>query len=130
MNPKLTNGVTSNPLSKVLVTIVLAVTLIPSLTAQDKHEKNCDGLHAAISGEVVRRDPPNTQPPFVMLTFVLLNDSETSINAVEGSWQIVIDGKELKDSGFIFGKWPPTSSGLGSFETWRVISAWKRARTK
>jgi hypothetical protein len=102
MNPKPTDGV---PLSqKMLATVaLLALTLIPSLAAQGEHENTCGGLHAAIGGEVVRRDPLATQSPYVMLTFVLLNDSEAPINTVEGSWQIVIDGKELKDSGLIFG---------------------------
>jgi hypothetical protein len=105
MNPKLTRVAISNPLSrKMLMTVaLLAVTVIPHLTAQDKHEKTCGGLHAAIGGEVVRRDPLATQSPYVMLTFVLLNDSDAPINTVEESWQIVIDGKELKDSGLIFG---------------------------
>jgi hypothetical protein len=105
MNPKLTR--------KMLVTIVLAVILVPYLIAQDKHDKACNGLHAAIGGEVVRRDPSDTQPPFVMLTFVLLNDSEASIDTAGESWQIVIDGKELKDSGFIFGNGPQPVGGWG-----------------
>jgi hypothetical protein len=117
MNRKLTNGAISNPLSrKMLVTVaLLAVTLIPYLTAQDKPENTCGGLHAAISGEVVRRDPLATQSPYVMLTFVLLNDSEAPINTVEGSWQIVIDGKELKDSDSIFG------NGLQPVGGWGVL---------
>jgi hypothetical protein len=81
MNSKLTSNV---PLSqKMLATVaLLALTLIPSLAAQDEHENTCGGLHAAISGAVVRRDPLATQSPYVMLTFV---------------------GKELKGSGLIFG---------------------------
>ena len=118
MNPNLTNGVISNRLSgKMLATVaVLAVTLIPSLTAQIELEKNCGGLHAAIRGELVRRDPPYTQPPFVMLTFILLNDSDAPINAVEGGWQIVIDGKELKDSDSIFGNGPGPVGGYGTLK--------------
>jgi uncharacterized protein affecting Mg2+/Co2+ transport len=107
MNPKLTR--------KMLVTIVLAVILIPYLIAQDKHEKTCGGLHAAIGGEVVRRDPLATQSPYVMLTFVLLNDSDAPINTVEESWQIVIDGKELKESDIIFG------NGLRPVGGWGVL---------
>ena len=116
MNPKLTNGVISNPLSRqMLVTIaLLALILIPSLTAQDKHD-SCGGLHAAIGGEVVRRDPLATQSPYVMLTLVLLNDSDAPINTVEESWQIVIDGKELKESDIIFG------NGLRRVGGWGVL---------
>jgi hypothetical protein len=103
MIPSLSIRVLSNQLlGKILVTVtVLVATLIPSIAAQEKLEANCGALHAAIRGELVRRDPPYTQPPFVMLTFILLNDSESPINAVEGGWKIVIDGKELEDSNSI-----------------------------
>lgn len=49
-----------------------------------------------------------------MLTFILLNDSERPINAVEGGWKIVIDGKELEDSDFIFGNGPQPGGGWGT----------------
>jgi hypothetical protein len=112
MNPKLTNRASL----KMLVTVaLLAVTLISYLAAQDEHDKTCGGLHASISGEVVRRDPLATQSPYVMLTFVLLNDSDAPINTAEESWQIVIDGKELKDSGLIFG------NGLRPVGGWGVL---------
>ena len=95
-----------------VIVAVFAATILP-LIAQDKPEASCGGLHAAIRGELVRRDPPYTQPPFVMLTFILLNDSEAPINAVEGAWKIVIDGKELKDSDIIFGNGPGPVGGYG-----------------
>jgi hypothetical protein len=96
MKPSLTNGVLSNRLSrKMLVTgVVLIATLIPSLAAQDEPEKNCGGLHVAIRAELVRRDPPYTQPPFVMVTFILLNDGESPVNSTEEGWKLFIDGKE------------------------------------
>jgi hypothetical protein len=93
---------------------MLVASLIPFIAAQTTPEHNCGGLHAAIRGEVVRRDPPYTQPPFVMLSFILLNDSERPINAAEGGWQIVIDGQELKDSDFIFGNGPAPTGGWGT----------------
>ena len=92
---------------------VFATTIVPFMAAQDKREVSCGALHAAIRGELVRRDPPYTQPPFVMLSFILLNDSEVPINAAEGGWQIVIDGKEVKDSDFIFGNGPGPTGGWG-----------------
>jgi len=95
------------------IAAVLVTTLVPFTAAQERTEKSCGGLHAAIRGELVRRDPPYTQPPFVMLTFILLNDSDAPVNAVEGGWQIVIDGKELKDSDFIFGNGPGPIGGYG-----------------
>jgi hypothetical protein len=118
MNPNLTNGVRSNWLSgKMLVAaVVLVAALIPSAVAQDNRERNCTGLYAAIRGELVRRDPPYTQPPFVMLTFILLNDSEAPVNAVEGGWKIINDGKELRDSDFIFGNGPQPVGGYGTLK--------------
>jgi hypothetical protein len=95
---------------------VLVTTLVPFSVAQEKLEKSCGGLHAAIRGELVRRDPPYTQPPFVMLTFILLNDSDAPVNAVEGGWQIVIDGKVLKDSDFIFGNGVTPVEGFGTLK--------------
>jgi hypothetical protein len=96
-----------------IITAVFVTTIVPFVAPQDKREVSCGGLHAAIRGELVRRDPPYTEPPFVMLTFIVLNDSDAPINAVEGGWQIVIDGKELKDSDFIFGNGPGPVGGYG-----------------
>lgn len=98
-----------------LVTMLAAI-LVPSIAAQNTSEESCGGLHAAIRGELVRRDPPYTQPPFVMLSFILLNDSEKPINAAQGGWKIVIDGKDLEDSGFIFGNGPGPVGGWGTLK--------------
>jgi hypothetical protein len=46
-----------------------------------------------------------------MLTFVLLNDSETPVDVEAGSWKIVLDGSELSDSGMIFGNGPTPEGG-------------------
>lgn len=42
-----------------------------------------------------------------------MNDSEKPINAAEEGWTIVIDGKELEDSGHIFGNGPGPVGGWG-----------------
>jgi hypothetical protein len=99
-----------------VIAAVFAITVVPFMGVQEKRKVSCSGLHAAIRGELVRRDPPYTEPPFVTLTFILLNDSDASINAAEGGWQIVIDGKELKDSGFIFGNGPGPVGGYGALK--------------
>jgi hypothetical protein len=98
MTPKLLHRLKSNPLSQLhIIMAFLTLAFIPSLTAQDKHDKTCGGLHASISGEVVRRDPLATQSPYVMLTFVLLNDSDAPLipqkragrlSSMARSWQI------------------------------------------
>jgi len=116
MIPSLSISPLSGRLSGKMLVAVLAATLITSIAAQDRSEQNCAGLHAAIRGELVRRDPPYTQPPFVMLTCILLNDSEAPINAVDGGWKIVIDGKELEDSDFIFGNGPGPVGGWGTLK--------------
>ena len=52
----------------------------------------------------------------MMVAFRLLNDSETTQNTAPESWQIVIDGKELEDSGMIFGNGPEPTGGYGTLE--------------
>jgi hypothetical protein len=46
-----------------------------------------------------------------MLTFVLLNDSETPLDVESGSWRIVINGSERNDSGMLFGNGPVPEGG-------------------
>jgi hypothetical protein len=92
----------------------LAAIIIPCIAARSAPEQACGGLHAAIRAELVRRDPPYTQPPFVMLTFVLLNDSEKPINTVEEGWKIVVDGKDVEESDFIFGNGVTPVGGWGT----------------
>lgn len=105
--------VPSSRLSGKLLVAMLAAILIPSIAAQNTSEQRCGGLHAAIRGELVRRDPPYTEPPFVMLSFILLNDSEKPINAAEQGWTIAIDGKVLEDSDYIFGNGAQPHGGWG-----------------
>ena len=100
-------------LGRMLIGTVAAI-VIPCIATPSAPEQTCGGLHAAIRGQLVRRDPPYTQTPFVMLTFILLNDSEKPVNAVEGGWKIVIDGKDLGDSDFIFGNGPHPEGGWGT----------------
>ena len=117
MIPKISIPALSHRLSGTVLITVLVATLIPSIAAQDEPQRICaGGLHAAIRGELVRDNPPYAQPPFVMLTFILLNDSEKPINAVEEGWKIVIDGKELTDSDFIFCCGPRPAGGWGTLK--------------
>lgn len=66
-------------------------------------EHNCSGLHAGIGAQVLRDDPNGSRPAFVNLSLILLNDGQSPINSTAGGWQIVIDGKELSDSSYLFG---------------------------
>jgi hypothetical protein len=109
---RLANGI-------VLFTMLAAVCLIPTALAQETpagniiSDENCGDLHAGIRAELVRRDPAYTQPPFVMLNFILLNDGEAPINSTAGAWKISIDGKELNNSGWILGNGPRPTNGYG-----------------
>jgi hypothetical protein len=67
--------------------------------------------------EFVRRNPPFTQPAYVMVSFVVLNDDDKPIDASEASWKLTIDGRELDDSGMIFG------NGLRPVGGWKTLNA-------
>ncbi len=98
---------------------IMAVCFVPQvagpriLQATKQVEQSCVGLHAGIRAELVRRDPNYSRPAFVMVSFILLNDGETPMNSTKGGWQIVIDGKELSDSGYIFGNGFQPDGGWG-----------------
>jgi hypothetical protein len=103
---------------RIAVTIVFPLLLASAILAHTTTPKtpskggglaeNCPGLHAGIRAQII---PPYTETPSVMLTFVLLNDSETPLDVEAGSWRIVINGGELKDSGWIFGNGPEPEGG-------------------
>lgn len=73
------------------------------LLRSDVTERSCSGLHAGIRAQLVRDDPNGSRPAFVILSFILLNDGQSPINSTAGGWQIVIDGKDLSDSSYLFG---------------------------
>ena len=79
-------------------------------------DNNCRGLHAGIRAEFVKRDPSNNQTPFVEVSFILLNDGDTSQDTSPGTWTLVIDGKESSDSGMMFGNGPQPRGG------WRTLN--------
>jgi hypothetical protein len=83
----------------VLLTAVVAAQTATRKAPSNGEALNCHGLHAGIRAQII---PPYTETPSVMLTFVLLNDSDTPLDVEAGSWRIVINGSELNDSG-IFG---------------------------
>lgn len=67
------------------------------------NERSCSGLHAGIRAQLVRDDPNGSRPAFVNVSLILLNDGQSPINSTAGGWQIVIDGKDLSDSSYLFG---------------------------
>jgi hypothetical protein len=74
-----------------------------------KSQPNGTGFHARITAQLTQR----YGYPSVMVEFHLLNESETAHNTAPESWKIVIDGKELKDSDWIFGNGPAPVEGYG-----------------
>lgn len=97
-----------------LSVILTALAVSPLIPAQDtpgkrdSFNKSCSGLHAGIRAQIIS---PYTETPSVMLTFVLLNDSDAPVDVESGSWRILIDGSELKDSGMIIGNGPMPMGG-------------------
>jgi hypothetical protein len=94
--------------------LLLAATVLAQTTTQKTPSKGgelagkCSELHAGIRAQII---PPYTETPSVMLTFVLLNDSERPLDVEAGSWRIVINGGERNDSGMIFGNGPEPEGG-------------------
>jgi len=116
MKPSLKSDIRPNRLfgNSLIVALGIIAAIVPLVAAQDEGSKNCSGLHAGIRAELVRRDPNYSRPAFVMVSFILLNDGETPINSTKGGWQIVIDGKELSDSGYILGNGMQPDGGWGT----------------
>ena len=101
-----------------LATISLGLAVVAyNVTAQSsKGAGTCGGLHAGLRAEFVGAKHGFTQPPYVMLSFILLNDSDTAMDAVDGGWVLVIDGAEVPDSGMIFGNGPEPVGGWGNLK--------------
>lgn len=99
--------------------MMVAVCVMPMVAGQSKPTlrvkmgKGCGGLHAGIRADWVPQRPHVPGGPYVSLDFLLVNDGDVPVNSVEGGWKIVIDGRELRDSDFIFGNGPEPVRGWG-----------------
>ena len=51
-----------------------------------------------------------------MISFVLLNDDDKPLDTSEASWRLIIDGREVGDSGIVFG------NGLGPIGGWKTLN--------
>ena len=93
----------------VMLSFALAISVAEKPPSNESSvSKSCPGLHAGIRSQIM---PPYTETPSVMLSFILLNDSDAPVDVEAGSWKIVIDGTDLKDSGMIFGNGPMPGGG-------------------
>jgi hypothetical protein len=86
---------------------VVIVSLATTGQELKKQSRNCGGLHAGITAEMAQ----GYEEPSVIVAFVLLNDTETTLNPAAGPWEIVIDGKTLPDSDYILGNGPMPTGG-------------------
>ena len=69
--------------------------------------QSCTGLHAGIQVQLNQ----GTEEPSVLVSFILLNDGEKPIDVAAATWQIIIDGNPLSNSGVIFGNGPRPVGG-------------------
>lgn len=74
------------------------------------HSQCASGLHAGILAVFLSRES-GFAGEHVEFSFLLLNDSDTDISLKPESWKIVINGKELEDSGMIFDSGPDSVKG-------------------
>jgi hypothetical protein len=71
----------------------------------------CAGLHAGITAQLISLRSGYSDPEHVMLTFLVVNDSDSPQNVAASSWELVVNGNELPDSDMIFGNGPAPAGG-------------------
>jgi hypothetical protein len=108
----------------VIVYPLLLVALVVPETAAQKPPEKAPGLHAGIHARII---PPSTDTPSVMLLFVLLSDSEKPLEVETGSWRLVLNGRELNDSGILFGNGPTLVRRVSHPKAGRVVRVWESA---
>ena len=98
------------------IVVLFLVCIAVAATPANEPNGGCAGLHAGIVVQLVASKPPSTQLPFVMVSLVLLNDDASAVDSAPGSWTLVVNGKELEDSGMIFGNGPMPTGGYGKLD--------------
>lgn len=73
----------------------------------------CAGLHAGITASFTQ----GYETPGVLVSFLLLNDSDSDLAASPESWKLIVDGKVLPDSGYLFGNGPQPSEGYATLRS-------------
>jgi len=79
-----------------LILVALALLRVAGAQEAAKPTGDCAGLHAGIAA-LVAQPRQGYWEPSVQVSFILLNDSETTLDTGWESWILVIDGNELKD---------------------------------
>jgi hypothetical protein len=105
---------------------VCSIAVVTLLTPSALECQCNQSLHAGITAQFVKKQPGFTRPSSVLLSFLLVNDSDTPLDVEAGSWKIAINGTELPDSDWIFGNGPMPTSGwsrLSSGEHYELAKA-------
>ncbi len=76
----------------------------------------CAGLHAGITAQLVPLKAGYSDPEHLLLAFLIVNDSDSVRNVAARSWNLIVNGTELPDSGIIFG------NGLGPVGGWNELN--------
>jgi hypothetical protein len=103
------------PIMLLRITAVTCLALVARQVTggqESKCQRNCTGLHAGITAQLMQLTQGYSEPS-VMVSFHLLNDSECAQSTAPESWKIVIDGKELSDSDWVFVNGPGPVGGYG-----------------
>lgn len=101
--------------NRILLSACLVFVFWQATTGQETIKQRCDcaGLHAGITAEVAS----GYAEPSVVVSFLLLNDAEEARNTAPESWKLVIDGKELEDSDYLFENGAMPTGGYGDLSS-------------
>ncbi len=98
------------------VAIVVVPTLLSSSTHLSKTLSGCGGLHAGIMSRVEVGSPHTTDGTrYVVFTFTVLNDGDTTVSPERDDWKLFVDDIEVGDSQSIF------LEGEGPLGGWRDL---------
>ena len=98
------------------VAIVVVPTLLSSSTHLSKTLSGCGGLHAGIMSRVEVGSPHTTDGTrYVVFTFTVLNDGDTTASPERDDWKLFVDDIEVGDSQSIF------LEGEGPLGGWRDL---------
>lgn len=100
------------------IAIVMLATLPRNSTHLSKTISGCGGLHAGIMARVEVGSPHTTDGTrYVVLTFTVLNDGDTTASPERDDWKLFVDDIEVGNSQTIF------LEGEGPVGGWRDLKA-------
>lgn len=108
-------------LTPVRLIATVAIVVLPTLGGNSARHPSrglgdCSGLHAGIMAQMQVGSPHTSDgTPFVMFTFTVLNDGDTTASPGQNDWRLFVDDIELRDSQSIF------LQGEGPIGGWRDL---------